>query len=145
MKRLIPFAALLCLPLAVVGCAPEDDVDDVDVVDPVAPVDPVDVDVETDGDVVPIESGSSAALGSDYSATLASYEGPVTFSVPDMNCKYACAPKVERTLESIAGISDVETDVETRTVKFNVSKGFDVEAAKKALAASEYPVDNVMM
>ena len=137
MKRLIPFAALLCLPLAVVGCAPEDDVDTVDPVDPVAPGGTM------EGE--PVESGSGAALGSDYSATLASYEGPVTFSVPDMNCPISCAPAVQNTLAGIDGVSDVQTDVATHTVKFNVSKGFNVDAAKKALADANFPVDNVMI
>ncbi|NNJ25953.1 heavy-metal-associated domain-containing protein [Alienimonas chondri] len=134
MKRLIPFAALLCLPLALVGCAPETDA--VDTVDPVAPA---------GSDPTAVESGSSAALDSATTATLASYEGPVTFSVPDMNCPISCGPEVQRTLAALEGVSDVQTDVETRTVKFNAAKGFDVESAKKALAAKNFPVDNVMI
>ncbi|QDT17480.1 heavy-metal-associated domain-containing protein [Alienimonas californiensis] len=139
MKRLIPFAALLCLPLALVGCAPEDGA-----VDPVAPVAPVDGDVDVESGSA-VESGSSAALGSDATAILASYEGPVTFTVPDMNCPISCAPAVQNTLAELEGVSDVQTDVPTNTVKFNVGKGFNLEAAKKALAAKNFPVENVMI
>jgi len=141
MKRLIPFAALLCLPLAVVGCSPEVDVD-ADPVDPIAPVDPIEGGSGLESGSA-IESGSSVSLDSEYSAQLASYEGEVTFSVPDMHCEFACAPKVERTLADIAGVSDVKTDVSTQTVSFKVNKGFDYEAAMRQLAENNYPVAGV--
>ena len=142
MKRLIPFAALLCLPLFV-GCESNDaDVDGVDPVDPVG------------GGAVPIESGSGTALPDERAATLASatdvqsdeaFEGQVVFSVPDMTCPISCAPAVQSTLADVEGVSDVQTDVSEHTVTFRAGKGFNLEAAKRALAAAEFPVDSVQM
>lgn len=130
MKRLIPTAALLCLPLFV-GCEAETDVT------PVAP--------PADG-ATAVESGSgSAAVQSDMAAKLAAYEGPVTFSVPDMHCEFTCAPEVQNTLAEMNGVSDVEADAEARTVKFKVTKDFDAKAAMQALAEKNFPVDNVMI
>ena len=141
MKCLIPFAALLCLPLFV-GCESND-----------ADVDPAGVD-PVGGGAVPIESGSGTALPDERAATLASatdvqgdeaFEGQVVFSVPDMTCPISCAPAVQSTLADVEGVSDVQTDVSAHTVTFKAGKGFNLAAAKQALAAAEFPVDSVQM
>ena len=149
MKHLFPLAALLCLPVLTVGCAPEDDVDDdidpvagdVDVVDPVDPVGGVDADGAT-----AIESGSGttmAAPAAGDAVAAADFQGQVVFSVPDMTCPYSCAPEVKSTLAGMPGVLGVETDVPGRTATVKVAEGFDVEAAKQALAAKQFPVSNV--
>ena len=159
MPRLIPFA-LLCLPLAVVGCAPEDDLDDDAIAtDPVV-VDPVTGDAHDhdgemhDGDVhdgdmdaFPVESGSNTSLDTPTDTRVAGgdFAGQVVFSVPGMHCPDACAPTVERTLAGLTGVKGVKTDVKARTATLEVEDGFDVEAAKEALAAASFPVDNVTM
>ena len=162
MPRLIPFA-LLCLPLAVVGCAPEDDIDDDAIVtdpvvtDPVV-VDPVtggdlDHDHDHDGDVhdgdmdaFPVESGSNTSLDTPTDTRVAGtdFAGQVVFSVPGMDC-VMCSPTVERTLAGLTGVKGVKTDVDARTATLEVEQGFDVEAAKAALAGVEFPVENVTM
>ena len=148
MKRLFPLAALLCLPVLTVGCAPEDDVDD-DIV-PVggAAVDPVDpVTGDMDGGAVPVESGSGTTMTAPAPGVPvadADFPGQVVFSVPDMTCPFSCAPEVKDTLAGLPGVIGVETDVPNRTATLKVAEGFDVEAAKKALAAKSFPVSNVL-
>ena len=156
MPRLIPFA-LLCLPLAVVGCAPEDDIDDDAIAtDPVV-VDPVTGDAHDhdgemhdgdvhDGDVFPVESGSNTSLDAPTDTRVAAgdFAGQVVFSVPAMDC-VMCSPTVERTLAGLTGVKGVKTDVAARTATLDVEQGFDVEAAKAALAGVEFPVENVTM
>ena len=150
MKRLIPFAALFCLPLAVVGCAPDAD-DDVDVVDPVTgAVDPVtgDIDdVDVDPGAMPVESGSgtSAVAPAGDALAAADFGGQVVFSIPEMTCEFTCAPDVEAVLASLPGVEGVETDVDARTATIQVGEGFDVEAAKAKLASeTRFKVDNVL-
>ena len=154
MKRLIPFAALCCLPLAAIGCAPEDDVDPVGtdpvVTDPVGGTmtDDMDGDVDVDTDATAIESGSGmsavAPAGDAPALASADFEGQVVFSVPDMTCPFSCAPEVESTLARMPGVLGVETNVDARTATVKVGDGFDVEAAKAALAEKRFPVDNVL-
>ena len=144
MKR--PFlSALLCLPLAALGCAPEDDADPL-ADDPLAD-DAVAGDV--DGDATAIVTGSgSSTVGLDTFPAVADagdFAGQVVFSVPDMHCPYSCAPAVKGTLASMPGISEVETDADARTVTFKAGEGFDLAAAKAALADKNFPVDNVTM
>ena len=148
MKRLFPLAALLCLPVLTIGCAPEDEVADPVAVDPVE--DPV-AERDLDLDATPVESGSGTAAvtsGSGMAAVApadADFDGQVVFSVPDMTCPFSCAPEVESTLAGLPGVLGVETDVPSRTATIKVAKDFDVEAAKAALAGKQFPVDNVVL
>jgi len=66
-------------------------------------------------------------------------EGAVVYSVPDMHCEFACAPKVRETLEGIAGVEKVETNVENQTVTIFANDKFDAKTALAALSEAGYP------
>ena len=156
MKRLFPLAALLCLPVLTVGCAPEDDVDDdivapgaTDVDDDVDMLDTTDGDADLDGGAdgtMAVESGSGVSMTEPAGDAVAAadFGGQVVFSVPDMTCPYSCAPAVKSTLAGLPGVLEVNTDVPSRTATIKVADGFDLAAAKKALAEKQFPVDNVL-
>lgn len=78
--------------------------------------------------VLPGATGTPAKLAS------------LVLNVPDMACEFNCAPKVRKTLESVAGVSEVQTDVETKvaTVKIDPAK-FDLDKALAALKDAHYP------
>ena len=145
MRRPFPLAAsLLALPLLFAGCDAADDDDVVDPVDgtPPAVVDPVDGD---DGDLDPVisaESGSETSMLDGAGYTPVAFEEPVTFEIPGMVCEYTCAPEVEKALANLPGVDaeSIETDIETHTATFKVADGFDVEAAKIAVAAAGQPI-----
>jgi copper chaperone CopZ len=90
-----------------------------------------------------LESGSALSLSNGGTMTLAGYETTMTFTVPDMHCKYTCAPTVERTLAQMDGVSEVKADPDARTVSFTAGEGFDLSAAKAALAEVNFPVSEV--
>ena len=66
-------------------------------------------------------------------------EGAYVFSVPDMHCEFACAPKVKEALSGIDGVEKVETDVETHTATVFVKDGFDESLAVAALKDAGFP------
>ena len=142
MKRLFPLAALLCLPVLTVGCAPEDDAD----VDPIGVDADVDVDPVDGADPIVGAEGSAVSMTAPAGDTVAAadFGGQVVFSIPDMTCPYSCAPAVESTLAGLPGVLGVETDVPGRTAKIKVDENFDVAAAKKALADEQFPVETVL-
>ena len=63
----------------------------------------------------------------------------LVFSVPDMHCEFACAPKVRETLAAVPGVEKVETDVETQTATIVAKSGFDARKAIVALTEAGYP------
>jgi copper chaperone CopZ len=65
--------------------------------------------------------------------------GRVVYSVPDMHCEFACAPIVRETLEGIAGVEKVETNVENQTVTIYTGDTFDAKTALAALSEAGYP------
>ncbi len=79
--------------------------------------------------VVPVEAAKPVAVP----------EGAVLFSVPDMHCAFACAPKVQQTLAKLPGVEKVETNVDDRTATVFVGDGFDESTALAALADAGYP------
>ena len=66
-------------------------------------------------------------------------EGAIVYSVPDMHCEFACAPKVRETLEGIPGVEKVETNVENQTVTIFTNDNFDAKTALAALSDAGYP------
>ena len=82
---------------------------------------------------------SVAAAPVEAAKPVAVPEGAVLFSVPDMHCAFACAPKVQQTLAKIPGVEKVETNVEDQTATVFVADGFDASAALSALADAGYP------
>ena len=76
-------------------------------------------------------------------ASVEAPEGAVVFSVPDMHCAFACAPKVERTLTEIPGVEKVETDVEHRTATVFINDQFDQSVAVAALGKAGYPSQRI--
>ncbi len=56
-----------------------------------------------------------------------------------MHCEFACAPKVRETLEGVAGVEKVETNVENQTVTIFVSDKFNAKTALAALTDAGYP------
>lgn len=64
----------------------------------------------------------------------------LTLSVPDMACEFNCAPKVRKTLESVAGVSEVKTDVEGKLANLKIDPAkFDLDKALAALKDAHYP------
>lgn len=64
----------------------------------------------------------------------------LVLSVPDMACEFNCAPKVRKTLESIAGVSEVKTDVEGKLANLKIDPAkFDLDKALAALKDAHYP------
>lgn len=95
---------------------------------------------------IALSSGSKAAAPSAAaSATEAiapaveAPEGAVVYSVPDMHCEFACAPKVRETLEGVAGVEKVETNVENQTVTIFTNDKFSAASALAALSEAGYP------
>ena len=70
-------------------------------------------------------------------------EGAVVFSVPDMHCEFACAPKVRETLAAVPGVEKVETDVEKQTATIVTGNGFDAGKALAALDEAGYSSEQV--
>lgn len=70
-------------------------------------------------------------------------EGAVMFSVPDMHCEFACAPKVRETLASVPGVEKVETNVEDQTATVFIGDGFDAKQAIAALTDANYPAKRI--
>jgi mercuric ion binding protein len=65
-------------------------------------------------------------------------EGAFVFSVPDMHCEFACAPKVRETLAGLPGVENVETNIEAHTATVFVTDGFDADQAVAALAEAGF-------
>jgi copper chaperone CopZ len=64
----------------------------------------------------------------------------LVLSVPDMACEFNCAPKVRKTLESVAGVSEVKTDVEGKLANLKIDPTkFDLDKALAALKDAHYP------
>jgi copper chaperone CopZ len=63
----------------------------------------------------------------------------VNFSVPDMHCEFACAPKVREVLSAQPGVAEVEVDLPSKTacVKVDATK-FDVDKAIAALVDVQF-------
>ncbi len=87
-------------------------------------------------DSSPVVASSVAEPGA---PAVESREGAVVYSVPDMHCEFACAPKVRETLEGIAGVEKVETNVENQTVTIFTNRDFDAKTALTALSEAGYP------
>jgi copper chaperone CopZ len=78
----------------------------------------------------------TSALPGGASVQLAS----LVLSVPDMACEFNCAPKVRKTLESVAGVSEVKTDVEGKLANLKIDPTkFDLDKALAALKDAHYP------
>lgn len=84
------------------------------------------------------QNAAASATGSSAPAVEAP-AGAVVYSVPDMHCEFACAPKVRETLESVAGVEKVETNVENQTVTIFTNDAFNAQNAIAALTEAGYP------
>ena len=118
-------AAALC-GVAFLGCQGEEPVPTSDTAAPPAVV------ADSDSAATPVALASVEAP-----------EGAVIFSVPDMHCEFACAPKVERTLAEIPGVEKVETNVEDRTATIYINDKFDQSVAVAALGKAGYPSQRI--
>ena len=136
MPRPLPLAAaaaLLALPLALVGC--DDGAETTPATLPHG--DGVMDDAATEDGPEPVVGASgenSVSLESEADFRQAGFTEEVSFEIPGMHCEFSCAPKVEAALAGVPGVAGVETNVEARTAKFHVSDEFDVETAKLAVA-----------
>ncbi len=81
---------------------------------------------------------ASTAISEPESPAVEAPTGAVVYSVPDMHCEFACAPKVRETLEGIAGVEKVETNVDNQTVTVYTGSAFDAKTALAALSEAGY-------
>jgi copper chaperone CopZ len=88
---------------------------------------------------VPQDSPAASEVAEPATPAVEAPEGAVVYSVPDMHCEFACAPKVRETLEAIAGVDKVETNVENQTVTIFTNGDFDAKTALAALSEAGYP------
>jgi copper chaperone CopZ len=85
-------------------------------------------------------SGAAATAAAEPAApAVETPDGAVVYSVPDMHCEFACAPKVRETLQGIAGVEKVETNVENQTVTIFTNGDFNTKTALAALSEAGYP------
>lgn len=83
----------------------------------------------------------AVAMSASDAASVAADGTPteLVFSVPDMHCEFACAPKVRETLAAVPGVEKVETDVDTQTATVVTGPGFEAKKAIAALTEAGYP------
>ncbi len=64
----------------------------------------------------------------------------VTLRVPDVSCEH-CVKTIDQTLSPLQGVSDVKTDIESKTVtlSFDPAK-VSLAVIEQALAEADYPV-----
>ena len=91
----------------------------------------------------PESNSTSAALTTPSDASVADHGNltQLVFAVEGMQCSVACPPQVKGALESVAGVSEVDVDYESKQahVKVNPSQ-FDQTAAVQALSEPDFPV-----
>ncbi|MBA3313427.1 MAG: heavy-metal-associated domain-containing protein [Planctomycetota bacterium] len=87
----------------------------------------------------PASASAGASIAEPETPTVEAPEGALVYSVPDMHCEFACAPKVRETLEGIVGVKKVETNVENQTVTVYTGAEFNAETALAALSEAGYP------
>ena len=62
-----------------------------------------------------------------------------TYYTPDMSCKH-CVMTIERALAAVVGITDVQVDLESKTVHLTAADDAAAERARAALSQAGYPV-----
>ena len=66
----------------------------------------------------------------------------VTLRVPDVSCEH-CVRTIDQTLSPIAGVSEVRTDIASKTVTLTYDPArVGLDAIEQALAEADYPVAN---
>lgn len=63
----------------------------------------------------------------------------VTYSVPNISCNH-CTHTIAMELSEIPGVTNVDADVHTRTVKIDFDEPATEEIIKSTLAEINYPV-----
>ncbi len=77
--------------------------------------------------------------------------GSMTLQVDDMHCPFACYPAVKKTLEGQTGVVDVELaeqkvdgEIDNPQVLVKYEPGFDLTAAREALAKKGFAKSSVI-
>jgi len=66
-------------------------------------------------------------------------ENKISLNVEGMTCMH-CAGNVKKAVESVAGTSNVQVDLEGKTVLFEMEEGGDMDKVKAAITFSGYKV-----